>query len=194
MDGIIEIQNKIYEIRGVRVMLDFDLAALYQVETRVLNQAVKRNIDRFPDDFIFQLDNEEWEVMLSQIVMTSLSKRPKAALPYAFTEHGVVMLASILRSDRAIQASVRITRAFVSLRNYIMSTRHIEAELSELRAKLELLERDGEDNLEAINDLSEDMRGEIDNIYQALAALSVKVSSHEVRSPRERIGFKTKND
>ena len=119
MDGIIEIQNKIYEIRGVRVMLDFDLAALYQVETRVLNQAVKRNIDRFPDDFIFQLDNEEWEVMLSQIVMTSLSKRPKAALPYAFTEHGVVMLASILRSDRAIQASVRITRAFVSMRNYI---------------------------------------------------------------------------
>lgn len=102
MDGIIEIQNKIYEIRGVRVMLDFDLAALYQVETRVLNQAVKINIDRFPDDFIFQLDNEEWEVMLSQIVMTSLSKRPKAALPYAFTEHGVVMLASILRSDRAI--------------------------------------------------------------------------------------------
>lgn len=129
--------------------------------------------------------------MSSQIVMTSIIKRPKSALPFAFTEHGVVMLASLLRSTIAIEISVRITRAFIALRNYIMSTRHIESELAELRAKLTLLERNDEDNLEAINDLSEDVRGEINNIYQAIAALSVKVSDPDVQKPLERIGFKT---
>lgn len=191
MEGVVEILNKIYEVRGVRVMLDFDLAALYQVETRVLNQAVKRNHERFPEDFMFQLSYEEWKGMSSQIVMTSIIKRPKSALPFAFTEHGVVMLASLLRSTIAIEISVRITRAFIALRNYIMSTRHIESELAELRAKLTLLERNDEDNLEAINDLSEDVRGEINNIYQAIAALSVKLSDPDVQKPRERIGFKT---
>ena len=191
MEGVVEILNKIYEVRGVRVMLDFDLAALYQVETRVLNQAVKRNHERFPEDFMFQLSYEEWKGMSSQIVMTSIIKRPKSALPFAFTEHGVVMLASLLRSTIAIEISVRITRAFIALRNYIMSTRHIESELAELRAKLILLERNDEDNLEAINDLSEDVRGEINNIYQAIAALSVKLSDPDVQKPRERIGFKT---
>lgn len=197
MDGIIEIQNKIYEIRGVRVMLDFDLAALYQVETRVLKQAVRRNMERFPDDFLLKLPKDEFKALIlngvSQIVIPG-GYNTGGADTFAFTEQGVAMLSSILRSSYAISVNISIMRAFVSMRNYIMSTRHIEAELSELRAKLELLERDGEDNLEAINDLSEDMRGEIDNIYQALAALSVKVSSHEVRSSRERIGFKTKND
>lgn len=191
MEGVVEILNKIYEVRGVRVMLDFDLAALYQVETRVLNQAVKRNHERFPEDFMFQLSYEEWKGMSSQIVMTSIIKRPKSALPFAFTEHGVVMLASLLRSTIAIEISVRITRAFIALRNYIMSTRHIESELAELRAKLTLLERNDEDNLEAINDLSEDVRGEINDIYQAIAALSVKLSDPDVQKPRERIGFKT---
>ena len=84
------IQSKIYEIRGQRVMLDFDLAELYQVETRVLNQAVKRNIDRFPEDFMFQVTAEEWVVISSQFVMTSRNKRPKSALPLAFTEHALL--------------------------------------------------------------------------------------------------------
>lgn len=88
------IQNKIYEIRGQRVMPDFDLARLYNVETRVLNQAVKRNIERFPEDFMFQLNEIEWNNTSSQFVMTSISKRPKSALPLAFTEHGVIMLSS----------------------------------------------------------------------------------------------------
>lgn len=191
MEKIIEIQNKIYVLRGVRVMLDFDLAALYQVETRVLNQAVKRNQKRFPKDFMFQLKPDEWENMSSQFVMTSPLKRPKSACPFAFTEHGVVMLATLLRSEIAIDISVKITRAFIAMRNYIMSTRYMEAELSELRAKLELLERNHEDNLEAINDLSEDVRSEIDAIYQAIAALSVKVTSQEPQKTRKRIGFKT---
>ncbi len=85
------IQNKIYEIRGQRVMLDFDLAGLYKVETRVLNQSVKRNIERFPEDFMFQLTEFEWQMMSSQFVTTSKSKRPISAIPYAFTEHGVTM-------------------------------------------------------------------------------------------------------
>ena len=102
------IQSNIYEIRGQRVMLDFDLAMLYNIETRVLNQAVKRNIERFPPDFIFQLTQAEWENMSSQFVMTSRNKRPKSALPQVFTEHGVVMLSSVLRSDIAIQTSILI--------------------------------------------------------------------------------------
>ena len=90
-----QIETKIYEIRGQKVMLDFDLAEMYEVETRALNQSVKRNIDSFPADFMFQLSQKEWEGMLSQIVMTYPVKRPKTAFPLAFTEHGVTMLTSI---------------------------------------------------------------------------------------------------
>jgi len=88
MDELSNIQGKIYEIRGYRVMLDFDLAEIYQVETRVLNQSVKRNMKRFPNDFMFQLTKAEWENISSQFVMTSRAKRPKSAYPFAFTEHG----------------------------------------------------------------------------------------------------------
>ena len=101
------IQRKIYTIRGQKVMLDFDLADLYEVETRVMNQSVKRNKDRFPADFMFQLTAKEWKTMSSQIVMTSTSKRPKKAIPFAFTEHGVTMLASVLRSEIAVKMPVR---------------------------------------------------------------------------------------
>ena len=113
------IQSKIYEIRGQRVMLDFDLATMYGVETRVLNQAVKRNIKRFPEDFMFQVSEIEWHVISSQFVMTSRAKRPKSALPLAFTEHGALMLSSVLRSDIAIDTSIKITRAFVAMRQAI---------------------------------------------------------------------------
>ena len=89
MDELQLIQSRIYEIRGQKVMLDFDLAEMYEVETRALNQAVKRNIERFPEDFMFQLAKDEWQNMSSQFVMTSRNKRPKTAIPLAFTEHGV---------------------------------------------------------------------------------------------------------
>ena len=92
------IQTKIYEIRGQKVMLDYDLAELYEVETRVLNQAVKRNIDIFPDDFMFQLTHAEWESNSSQIVMSSRKHRGSLYLPLAFTEHGVTMLANVLKT------------------------------------------------------------------------------------------------
>lgn len=177
-------------------MLDFDLAALYQVETRVLKQAVRRNLDRFPEDFMFELTENEYKYLIISLRSQNVISNVKGGtryMPYAFTEHGVVMLASLLRSEIAISISVKITRAFVAMRNYIMSTQHIEAELAELRIRLEHLEKDKDDDTKAINDLSEDMRNEIDCIYQAIAALSAKVSSHEPRKTQARIGFKTGN-
>lgn len=131
-----DIQTRIYEVRGVRVMLDFDLAQIYQVETRILNQAVKRNLSRFPEDFMFRLSEEEWERISSQIVMTSRSKRPKSALPFAFTEHGLVMLASILHSEIAINASVSVTRAFIAMRNKIISLSNTEQKLALLSERI----------------------------------------------------------
>ena len=186
------IQNKIYQVRGVRVMLDFDLAELYQVETKVLKQTVRRNLDRFPEDFMFELTEQEHNSLIISLrsqTVTSNNKGGRRYMPFAFTEHGVIMLASLLRSDIAIQTSIKITRAFVAMRNYIMSTQHLESELAALKAKLELLERNDEENLEAINDLSEDVRKEIDNIYMAIAALSVK-PANEPDKPSKKIGFK----
>ena len=112
------IQNKIYEIRGQRVMLDFDLSELYEVETRTLNQSVKRNIIRFPSDFMFQLTNAELENLISQSVTSRWGGTRK--LPYAFTEHGVTMLASVLRSERAIEINIQIVRAFIVLRQFAL--------------------------------------------------------------------------
>ena len=113
-----EIQNKILSIRGIQVMLDRDLAKLYQVETKVLNQAVKRNIERFPNDFMFQLTKEEFEILKSQIVTSSSKHGGIRKLPYAFTEQGVSMLASVLKSKIAIDVSIQIVRIFVSFRKF----------------------------------------------------------------------------
>lgn len=188
------IQNKIYEIRGQRVMLDFDLAAIYQVETRALKQAVRRNIERFPDDFLFVLTREEANSLItigvSQNVISPDYNIGSSDM-FAFTEQGVAMLSSVLRSKAAIQANIAIMRAFVAMRNYITTTTSVSAELAEIRAKLALLERNDEDNMEAVNDLSEDMRQELDNIYQAIAALSVK--PQQVTPHHRPIGFKTDN-
>lgn len=185
------IQSKIYEIRGQRVMLDFDLAELYQVETRTLKQAVRRNIERFPSDFMFEITESEYNYlknsMTSQIVISN-ERGGRRYMPFAFTEQGVAMLSSVLRSETAIQVNIAIMRAFVAMRNYITTTTQITAELSEIRAKLALLERADEDNAEAVNDLSEDMRKELDNIYQAVAALSIKVP--QARKVGQPIGFK----
>lgn len=193
------VQNKIYEIRGVRVMLDFDLAELYQVETRALKQAVRRNIDRFEgDDFMFELSETEYnqlkESLRSQIVMLETDGRGKYPKypPFAFTEIGVSMLSSVLRSQIAIQANRAIMRAFVAMRNYIATTSTVTAELAEIRATIELLRRDGEDTLEALNDLSEDTRKHLDNLYNAIGELAVKPP--EPIKPRPRIGYKIGNE
>ena len=179
------IQSKIYEIKGQRVMLDFDLAELYQVETRVLNQAVKRNIDRFPEDFMFQVTAEEWVVISSQFVMTSKNKRPKSALPLAFTEHGVVMLSSVLRSDIAVQTSVLITRAFVAMRQIIANSPVIMS--AQLQKEMKELKEYIEDVFADQNDINEDTRMQIELINQVLAELQVhKKLSEKTRRP---IGF-----
>ena len=186
------IQNKIYQVRGVRVMLDFDLAELYQVETKRLKEAVRRNLDRFPEDFMFELTEQEHNSLIISLrsqIASSKERGGRRHMPFAFTEQGVAMLASVLRSDTAIMVNRSIIRAFVAMRNYIMSTQHLESELAALKAKLELLERNDEENLEAINDLSEDVRKEIDNIYMAIAALSVKPAD-EPDIPSQKIGFK----
>lgn len=186
------IQSKIYEIRGQRVMLDFDLAELYEVETRALKQAVRRNIERFEgEDFMFELSEGEYNILKdrlrSQIVILEIDGRGKYPKypPFAFTEMGVAMLSSVLRSETAIRVNRAIMRAFVAMRNYITTTTQITAELSEIRAKLALLERADAENAEAVSDLSEDMRKELDNIYQAIAALSI----HPQRT-RNPIGYK----
>ena len=182
------IESLIYEIRGQKIMLDRDLASLYGVSTGNLNKAVKRNIERFPERYMFQLTSEENLKFQNGISSWGGSR----SLPYAFTEQGVAMLSSVLHRPAAIQISNRIIDTFVAMRNYIMSTKTISAELEAIKAKLELLERNDEDNLEAINDLSEDMRREIDTIYQAIAALSVKEPMQK-EPQRQKIGFKTQN-
>lgn len=153
---------------------------------------MKRNIDRFSADFMFELSEQEYrslkESLRSQTVILETDGRgkyPKYA-PFAFTEIGVAMLSSVLRSEKAISMNRSIMRAFVAIRNYFTTTKTISAELAEIRSKLTLLERNDEDNAEAINDLSEDTRKELDNIYEAIAALSVKLP--QARKSRDQSG------
>lgn len=188
MENLVNVHSKIFEVRGRWVILDRDLAVLYGVTTSALNQAVKRNLKRFPSDFMFQLTDEETEKWKSQIVMTKSVTMGMRRNPNAFTEQGVAMLSGLLNSDVAINANITIMRAFVAMRQYIMTSKQITAELAEIRTKLKLLERNDEDNLEAVNDLSEDMRAEIENLYHAIAELSLK--SIEIAKPRNKIGFK----
>ena len=184
---MILIQDLIHEIRGKKVMLDFDLARLYQVETRALNQAVQRNLDRFPDDFMFKLENEDFKNLKSQIVISSWGGRRK--MPLAFTEQGVAMLSGLLHSKVAVQANIAIMRAFVQVREYLLTTSSFSKELNELRAKVDLLRQEREDDLEAFNDLSEDVREQIDNLYIAIGELSARIEEKK-NEPRPRIGFK----
>lgn len=184
-DELILVQNLIHEIRGQKVMLDFDLARLYQVKTGELNQSVKRNIKRFPPDFMFQLTSEEVK-MMSQIVISS--KRKASAPPFAFTEQGVAMLSGLLKSDVAIAANIAIMRAFVQVREYLLAASSLSAEVKELRAKVDLLALQREDDLGAVNDLSEDVWKDIDNLYLAIGELSSRMEEKK-REPRRKIGF-----
>jgi len=150
MNIIRSIQNRIYEIRGERVMLDFDLAALYEVQTKVLNQAVKRNIKRFPKDFMFRLTAAEWQDMRSQIVTTyetndlmrsqnvtaQQTKRNINVAPYAFTEQRVAMLSGILNSDKAIAMNIAIMRAFVEIRRILIQENDIRIQLREIKERI----------------------------------------------------------
>jgi hypothetical protein len=193
-DDLILVQNLIHEIRGKRVMLVFDLARLYHIETKVLKQAVRRNTGRFPDDFMFTLSQEEYNLLKisirSQFVTLEdgRGKYPKYA-PFAFTEQGVAMLSSVLKSDVAIAANIAIMRAFVQVREYLMTASSVSAELKELRAKVDLLALQQEEQLGAVNDLSEDVRQDIDNLYLAIGELAARLEEKK-KEPRTPIGYK----
>lgn len=132
------IQNKIFKLRGARVILDFDLARLYEVEARVLNQSVKRNYRRFPPDFMFQLSHDEWSEIKnsSQTVMSSLKHRGLKYQPFAFTEQGVAMLSSILNSEKAIDVNIAIMRAFVLLRQHLMDYKDLKEGIATLEKEM----------------------------------------------------------
>ncbi len=128
------ITNKIYLIRKVKVIFDFDLATLYQVSTKVFNQTIKRNRSRFPSDFMFQLNKKEWGIMnRSQIVTGSQKHRDPRFLPYVFTEHGVAMLASILKSQRAVHVNIAIVRTFIKLRELLSTHKDLIVEIEKIR-------------------------------------------------------------
>ncbi|HAQ21785.1 MAG TPA: DNA-binding protein [Prolixibacteraceae bacterium] len=144
-------------------MLDFDLAEMYEVETRALNQAVKRNITRFPPDFIFQLTGLEFENLISQFVTSSWGGVRK--LPFAFTEHGVTMLASVLRSDQAIAINIQIVRAFIALRQYALGYAEINQKLEKFMLETNM---------------------QFSDIYQALTEMADKTQNEK---PRKSIGY-----
>ena len=192
MNEVMTIQNRIYEIRGQRVMLDRDLAELYGVETKQLVRQVKRNIERFEgEDFMFELTNQEYNTLITSL-RCQFGTSNRGGNRYgvlAFTEQGVSMLSSVLRSSTAIKVNRAIIRTFVAMRNYMATSAIITAELAEIKAKLALMEKNDEENMEAVNDLSEDIRSELDNIYEAIAALSIK--QPKTVGKNKPIGFKT---
>lgn len=190
------IRQKIFVIRDQRVMLDFDLAELYQVLTKVLNQAVKRNAERFPEDFMFQLTLDEWGhlkaqymplmpdlVNWSQIVTSSKKHRGDKYLPFAFTEQGVAMLSSVLRSGKAIQVNIAIMRAFVEFRRYALTYGELAQKIAELETKFE---RDFADIHEVLKWLGEENQSRADEIV-ALQNTSPALDDWQ---NRPRIGFK----
>lgn len=158
------IKNKIYEIKGHKVMLDFDLAQLYNTETRILKQAVRRNLTRFPSDFMFTLTETDINQLVSQSVIPSKSNLG-GALPFAFTEQGVAMLSSILNSDKAIEINIAIMRTFVTIRQFSLS-------YAELKTRIEEIEK------------------QFPDIYNALNYLVDKDNNSKSTSERNTIGYK----
>ena len=187
MEQLEVIQSKIYDIRGQKVMLDRDLAEMYGVEPRALNQAVRRNTDRFPIDFMFQLTDEETEIWKSQIVMSNSIKMGVRRNPYVFTELGVAMLSSVLNSKTAIQINMGIMRAFVAARQLLLNpptdpVRELQSEVKELKEYIEEVFAD-------YNDINDDTRMQLELINQTLAELQAQKALAD--KPRNPIGFIT---
>lgn len=172
------VESLIRIIRGQKVMLDSDLAVLYGVPTRTLNQAVRRKLSRFPDDFRFQLSPEEAESLRSQIVISNVGRGGRRYAPYAFTEHGVAMLSSVLNSERAVQMNILVVRAFIRMRELIASNK-------DLAARVEKLERSQERTVTVMQVLVED----IDRL-----ALDVKDMKALPEPKKRRIGFRPSDD
>jgi len=170
------IMNKIYLIRGKKVMLDRDLAGLYGVETKVLKQTVRRNIKRFPSDFLFEMTIEELQDWRSQIVTSKADKKGLRYPPFCFTEHGVIMLASVLNSDRAININVQIVRIFTKMREMLSSHKEILHELVKIEHKL--AEHDNQ----------------ILVIFQYLKQLEQVKQQEQDQQNRKRLGYKRKDE
>lgn len=167
------LHKKIFEFRGHKVMLDFDLALLYEVENRVLKQAVRRNIIRFPNDFMFQLNKNEFKELITVCDNLSSNLKFTPSLPFAFTEQGVAMLSTVLKSEKAILINIEIMRTFVQIRHYSMSFKEIT---------------------EKIKKLENTFNKKFDDVYQVLNYL-IEENEQEVKiEERKRIGFKTSND
>ena len=168
------IMNKIYYIRGKNVMLDQDLAELYDVETKRLNEQVKRNLSRFPDDFMFQLNKEEFKNLKSQFATSSWGGRRK--IPFVFTEHGVLMLSSILNSDRAIKVNIQIIRIFTRMREMLLAHKDILLKLEQMHQKL--AEHDNKILL----------------VFEYIKQLEQEKSQRNDQQNRKKIGFRRHND
>jgi len=166
------IQQKIHEIRGEMVMLDFDLALLYEVDTKVLNQAVKRNEQRFPADFMFRLTQKEWDSMISQNVISSSINRRKDTTPFAFTEHGVAMISGVLKSEKAVKMNISIIRMFIEMKRVLLKNASIKGQLQEMR------ERIGEHDVQ------------LNKIYDTIEHLLDLTINRVKWNERNRIGFK----
>ena len=182
------IQNKIFELRGLKVTFDFDLSTLYGVENRILKQTVKRNIERFPSDFMFQLSKNEWQELIT--ICDNLPENAKfsPATPYAFTQEGVAMLSGILRSPIAIQININIMRAFVLIRNYALVATTTEKELIAIKKQIKALTED----MESLGKEHEEYDKQFDDIYIALSELAT--SHKEIDKPRNPIGFDVKKE
>ena len=184
------IRTRIYNVRGKNVMIDKDLAVLYGVETRQLNQAVKRNIERFPEDFMFQLTKEDF--VRSQFVILEIEQgKHLKYMPYAFTELGVAMLSSVLRSPIAIQVNINIMRAFVEMRERIVNLSENTLQIENLRLELQNQKAYIEEILHDQNDCNELMQAQLDALTDSMTELSVKVNSltQTVKKPRKPVGF-----
>ena len=182
------IQNRIHTIRNQRVILDFDLAELYRVETKNLNLSVKRNLRRFPSDFMFQLSSEEWDGLRLQI---ETSKRGgRRYLPYAFTEQGVAMLSGLLNSDIAIEMNIAIMRTFIAMRQLIIQS-PFDEKSAELQSEIKEIKAYPEEVFTDYNDINEDTRMQIELINESLAQLHTDKKIAD--KPRNRIGFITED-
>jgi len=182
------IKHRIYEVRGQRVMLDRDLAELYNVETRALNQAVRRNIDRFPEDFMFVMTDDEMNAWKSQIVMSNSIRMGMRRPPVVFTELGIAMLSSVLRSETAIQVNINIMRAFVAIRHAIGAWQGVNLKVEQLSHKVDNLNARVDEILHEQNENNMEMAVQISALNDALDQLREKPST-----PRKRIGFKQGN-
>ncbi|WP_459188049.1 ORF6N domain-containing protein [Parabacteroides sp. APC149_11_2_Y6] len=184
MEQLQLIQSKIYELRGQKVMLDFDLAEMYGTETKRLKEAVKRNIRRFPPDFMFELSKEEYDCLRSQFA-TSNKRGGTRYMPFAFTEHGVAQLSSVLNSDIAIEINIQIIRAFIAARQLILNppvdrVGQLEGQIKELKEYIEEVFAD-------YNDINDDTRMQLELINQTLAELQMHKKIQN--KPRPKVGF-----